>query len=155
MSPYRLVYGKACHLPIELEHGVYWAIKQCNFNIDEAGCVRKLQLSKLDELRMDAYNNSKLSKERTKNFHDKHIQRKTFELDQQVLLYNSRLHLFPGKLRFRWSGPYVVQTVFPRGSIEIMNPLNGNIFKVNGQRLKPFISNFAPEESTIHLLDSN
>ncbi|XP_057983806.1 uncharacterized protein LOC131168422 [Malania oleifera] len=153
MSPYRLVYGKACHLPVKLEHRAYWVIKQCNFNIDDTGCVRKLQLSELDELRMDAYNNSKLSKERMKNFHDKHIQRKTFEPDQQVLLYNSRLHLFPSKLRSRWSGPFVVKIVFPHGAVEILNPQNGNVFKVNGQRLKPFISNFAHEESTLHLLD--
>jgi hypothetical protein len=56
-----------------------------------------------------------------------------------VLLYNSRLHLFPGKLRSRWTGPYFVKTAYPYGAVDIEDPKNGNIFKVNGQRLKPFL----------------
>ena len=65
--------------------------------------------------------------------------RKTFNIGQKVLLYNSRLHLFPGKLRSRWTGPFLVKKVFSHGAIEIENPSNGVIFKVNGQRLKPFL----------------
>ena len=76
---------------------------------------------------------------RTKVFHDQKILRKTFYTGQKVLLYNSRLHLFPGKLRSRWTGPYIVKFAFPYGAVEITDPKNGNIFKVNGQRLKPFL----------------
>ena len=86
-----------------------------------------------------------------KVFHDKHILRKYFELSQKFLLYNSRLHLFPGKLRSRWTRPFIVKNVFPYGAIEIENCKNGNIFKVNRQLLKPFLENFSQEEESINL----
>jgi hypothetical protein len=70
MSPYWLVYGKACRLPVELEHRAYWAIKQLNFNFLKAGSQRKLQLIELEELRNDAYYSSRKYKEHMKKVHD-------------------------------------------------------------------------------------
>ena len=71
-------------------------------------------------------------------FHDKAILKKSFTSDQKVILYDSRLYLFPGKLRSRWTGPFVVRVVFPHGEVEIEDSKNV-VFKVNGQRLKPFL----------------
>ena len=107
MLPYRVVFRKACHLPIEIEHKAYWAVKTYNFSIDQAGEERKLQLSELDDIHLEAYENSKFHKEKTKKFHDSLIAKKDFVVGQKVLLYNSRLKLMSGKLRSKWIGPFV------------------------------------------------
>jgi len=137
-TPYNLVYGKSCHLPVELEHKEYWAIKAMNFDLRKAGEQRLLHLNELDEWRMKVYENARIYKERIRRWHDKHIKlAKEFKVGDQVLLFNSRIRLFSGKLKSRWSGPYSVTQLSPYGTIEITHPEKGT-FKVNGHRLKPY-----------------
>ncbi|XP_016195230.1 uncharacterized protein LOC107636218 [Arachis ipaensis] len=111
-------------------------VKECNLGLRGAGIERKVQLQELECLRLEAYENSWLYKEKVKVVHDRNIKRREFRVRDLVLLYNSRLRLMPKKLRFRWEGPYRVEKVEPYGVFHLSHPSSPIFFKVNGHRLK-------------------
>nr|GFA97857.1 reverse transcriptase domain-containing protein [Tanacetum cinerariifolium] len=115
----------------------YWALKHTNFDLKTAGDHRKLQLNELSELRDQAYENSLIYKERTKKLHDEKIKNHIFNVGDQVLLFNSRLKIFSGKLKSRWSGPFTISEIYPYGTAKLIHP-DGYNFKVNCHRLKHY-----------------
>ena len=145
MSPNKTVFGKPCQLPLELEYKAMWAIKKLNCDFQAAKEKRLLQMNELEELRNEAYDN--VRKDKTKKWHDQKILRKDFRVGELVLAYNSRLKLFLGKLKLRWSDPYTVVVVTPFGVVTLKTNF-GDEFKVNGQRLKHYLRGIINKEQS-------
>ena len=122
-----------------------WAIRKLNFDFKTAKEERLLQLNELEELRNETYDNARIYKDKTKKWHDKRILRREFRAGDQVLLFNSRLRLFPGKLKSKWSGPYTVVSSTTFGAVTLRTDV-GEEFKVNGQRLKHYLNRESGKE---------
>ncbi|XP_071740214.1 uncharacterized protein [Rutidosis leptorrhynchoides] len=156
-TPFQLLYGKACHLLVEIEHKAFWALKMSSLDLKEAGCLRLTQLNELEELRLDAYENSLISKERTKKWHDSRLKdHKEFKEGDRVLLFNSRFRLFPKKLKSKWSGPFIVRKVYSHGVVDLINS-KGEEFKVNGHRIKHYVDGLQEVDDEVqydHCLDA-
>ncbi|XP_015954968.1 uncharacterized protein LOC107479337 [Arachis duranensis] len=137
MSPFWIIYGKACHFPVEIEYKAYWAVKQCCMDVTKVGIARKLQLEELECLRIEVYENARIYKEQTKAFHDHNIRKKDFQ---------------EGKLRSRWDGPFRLKKVKPYGVVELVHPQCSVTFKVNSHRGKKYHGYMSPKELEVFLL---
>ena len=140
-SPYQILFRKVCHLLIELEHKPYWAIKNYNLDAKLAGKKRITQLHKLENFMLHAYENTKLYKGKTKRWHHKHIMSRIFEPGQLVILFNSRLKLFPEKLWSKWKSLFEVVGMTQHSALELRNKDNISTLLVSGQHVKHLFGN--------------
>ena len=150
-TPFQMLYGKSCHQPVEVEYKAIWATKLLNLEIKGPQEKRAVDLHELEEIRLEVYESSKIYKERTKAVHDKKISPKDFNIGDHVLLFNSRLKLFPKKLKSRWSRPFTIKKVLPYGAITLIGDESFE-FTVNGQRVKRYMADCPiPEGTTVDL----
>ncbi|KAJ9542216.1 hypothetical protein OSB04_028722 [Centaurea solstitialis] len=139
-TPYRMLYGKACHLPFEFEYKALWALKKVHLNDIASGRERLISLHELEELISLAYENLKIYKEQRKKWHDAHLKEvKVFKEGDKVLMYQTHFKFSTGKLKSRWIGPYVILKAYPSGYVDLMTERGS--FKVNGHRLKLYNEN--------------
>ena len=120
-------------------------------DLNKADMKRFIDLNEMEELRNDAYINSNIAKQRLKRWHDQLVSRKEFQKGQRVYFYDSKLHIFPEKLKSRWIGSFTIQEVYSNGVVELLSSIE--TFKVNGQRLKPFLEPFSKDKEEINLLE--
>nr|GEU64040.1 reverse transcriptase domain-containing protein [Tanacetum cinerariifolium] len=142
-----LKYGVTHRLAIAYHpqtSGEVEGLKHVNFDLQTAGDHRKVQLNELNKLCDQAYENSLIYKEKTKRLHDSKIKDRIFNVGDRVLLFNSRMKIFSGKLKTRWSGPFTISHVFPYGIVEL-SQTDGPNFKVNGHRLKHYFGEDIPK----------
>nr|XP_016513107.1 PREDICTED: uncharacterized protein LOC107830142 [Nicotiana tabacum] len=116
-----------------------WALKRLNLDWAEAVNLGLTQLNEMEEFRFHAYESAVVYKERIKSVHDKKIFKREFKSSDLVLLFNSRLKLFSGKLKSKWSSPFKVVNVSPFGAVELASEDGLQTFKVNGQRIKHYL----------------
>src|SRR3954465_7724915 len=139
MSPYKMVYGKTCHLPLELEHKAFWAVRELNADPKLAGEKRLMNLTSLDEWRSEAYESAKMFKENVKKWHDRKILKREFIFGDKVLLFKYRFRFSLGKLLSRWEGHFHIEEVYHSGAIKV-NDFHGTKPQVvNGQSLKHYM----------------
>ncbi|KAK4723872.1 hypothetical protein R3W88_026651 [Solanum pinnatisectum] len=115
-----------------------WALKKLNLDWGAVSSQRVNDMNELDEFRLKAYESSALYKEKMKKYHGQKIEKREFAMGDLVLLFNSRLRLFLGKLKSKWTGTLIVTQVFPHEDVKLENK-EGTRFKVNGQRFKVYL----------------
>ncbi|GJW58341.1 reverse transcriptase domain-containing protein [Tanacetum coccineum] len=132
-----LKYGVTHRLSTAYHPQTSGQVEHANFDLETIGDHHKVQLNELNELRDHAYENSLIYKEKTKRIHDSKIKNRVFNVGDQVLLFNSRLKMFSGKLKSRWSGPFTIAHVFPYGTVELSTTLEGTYHKWLSRISKP------------------